>query len=163
MSITNTAVAIDTEHDSGRLIEIGFTTISLMDLEPQVCHSIPIKVDFEVSKEITELTGWTNSKLNKSGVTLAEATRRVRNICGSHRLLVVDSVQEVPFLESQLGISLGLHRFCISDMFTARTLIKSPSLEKMLDYYNLTFEGRLHRASDDSRNIARVFIRMISI
>ena len=34
-------------------------------------------------------------------------------------------------------------------------------LEQMLAMYNLQFEGKLHSGIDDSRNIARLFLKLL--
>jgi len=34
-------------------------------------------------------------------------------------------------------------------------------LEKMLAQFGMRFEGRLHSGADDSRNIARLFLRLL--
>jgi len=67
MKLSNIANVFDVEHDDGRLIEIGLTTVSLKDRQILQSHSIAIKPDFELTAEISRLTGWTTAHLNLPG------------------------------------------------------------------------------------------------
>jgi len=52
MKLSNTANVIYVEHDNGRLIEIGVTTLSIKEREILHSYSLPIKPDFQLSSEI---------------------------------------------------------------------------------------------------------------
>lgn len=169
MSLSNIAVAIDTEHDDYRLIEVGLTTIDLSKLQILNTYSIPINIDFELSDEISKLTGWTTKRLRKQGVPTHEALRRLTDTYGCcSRLLVVDDSDEVSFLNKKLFVQhysnrkLSNHVYNISIVHKLRTNnLKSVSLEETLSSLGLAFEGTPHRASVDSYNIARAFIEQI--
>ncbi len=162
MKLPNTANVLDLEHDNGRLIEIGFTTVSLKDRKIVQSYSLPIKPDFELTPEVTELTGWTTAKLLKSGISIEEACRRMEKHGFASRLLVTDQSDEVPFLEAALGRSLSSHRLNVSIMLTLATGNQiNLGLIEMLRLYGLEFEGRQHSGRDDSFNIARLFVKLL--
>lgn len=163
MNLSNIANVIDIEHDNGRLIEIGLTTINLQEKKILQTYSLPIKPDFDLSPEITELTGWTTAKLNKQGLEVAEAARRMLESYGSaNRLLISDSSDEIPFLEKSLLTTLSPHRLNIAILFSLVTGKETNlGLESMLAEFKLEFEGELHSAGDDSQNIARLFLEML--
>lgn len=172
------ALALDLEIDENKVIEIGLTEIDLKSRNILRTYSMPIKPSSYwasepyfcwISEEVSILTGWTYGKLNKSGVTLAEACRRIQEKYGGlNRLLITDSDLETealkrsvfkahpahyPFGDSTLNVS---HLFSI--LF--REFGSSIGLDEMLTRVGLTFEGRRHRASDDSRNIAKLLLRL---
>jgi hypothetical protein len=116
MKLSNIANVFDVEHDDGRLIEIGLTTVSLKDRQILQSHSIAIKPDFELTAEISRLTGWTQAKLLKRGISKEEASRRLDGYGSNNRLLVTDHSDEIPFLEAALGRTLSPHRLNVSVM-----------------------------------------------
>src|SRR5579885_1286542 len=163
MRLANTVNVLDVEHDSGRLIEIGLTTVALKKRQILKTYSLPIKIEFELDKDIVELTGWTTTKLRKQGITREEAVRRLDNYGSSNRLLVTDHSDEIPFLEESLGRSLSPHRLNVSILLALQTGNDiNLGLEQMLSLVGLEFEGRQHFAADDSRNIARLFLRLLT-
>lgn len=162
MKLSNTANVIDVEHDNGRLIEIGLTTLSIKDRKILHSFSLPIKTDFQLSSEISELTGWTQAKLLKQGISKEEASRRLDMYGSQNRLPVTDHSDEIPFLETALGRPLSPHRLNVSLMvalFTGHDI--NLGLDQMLAMYDLRFEGKPHSAVDDSKNIARLFLKML--
>jgi hypothetical protein len=162
MRLSNVLNVIDLEHDNGRLIEIGVTTVSLSSRELLQTYSLPIKPDFELSEEISLLTGWTMSKLNKQGLSKNEATRRLGVYGCNNRLLISDDSDEIPFLEQSLQTKFSPHRLNVSILFAISTgKDTNLGLESMLAHYGLQFEGRLHSGADDSRNIARLFLKLL--
>lgn len=164
MKLSNIANVIDIEHDAGRLIEIGLTTVDINARQILKTYSIPIKVDFEVSPEITALTGWTTHRLNKRGISRLNALIRLYNYGCSNRLLVTDSNDEIQALEGMLRTPLNSFsgsRLNLSILFRLKTKIDyNIGLEGMLKYFDMEFEGKLHSGADDSRNIARLFLRL---
>lgn len=163
MKLSNIANVVDVEHDNGRLIEIGFTTVNITDRLIVQTYSVPIKVDFELSPEIAALTGWTTAKLRRQGVELPEAARRLLRQGFANRLLVTDQSDEIPFLEKSLGIDLSAHRLNMSILLGLQTgAAINLGLPAMLRLCGLELEGRLHSGADDSRNIARLFVHWLS-
>lgn len=162
VKLPNIANVIDIEHDNGRLIEIGVTTVDLKDRRIIQTYCLPIKPDFDVSPEILELTGWTIAKLKKQGIDCAEAVRRLAVYGSSNRLLVCDASDEIPFLEQSLACSLSPHRLNVSILFALATGKNiNLGLKAMLAEFGMEFDGRLHSGADDSRNIARLFLRLL--
>lgn len=161
--MNNIAVAIDVEHDSGRLIEVGLSLIDLSGCSIINKYSVPVKIDFDLSWQIIKLTGWTPPKLAKQGYDKTEVARRVIKYCGRNRLLVTDMDNEIPFIEEQLGIKLSLNRLNICTLFKLKRkdLTDNVGIDIMLEYFGLTFEGKQHRGVDDSYNIAKLFLEIV--
>jgi DNA polymerase III alpha subunit (gram-positive type) len=164
MRLSNVINVIDLEHDNGRLIEVGLTTVSLSDREILQTYSLPIKPDVALSDDISQLTGWTTGTLMKQGLAKDEATRRLGVYGCSNRLLVSDASDEIPFLEQSLQCELSQHRLNVSILFAIATGKDiNLGLENMLAEYGLCFEGKLHSAADDSKNIARLFLKLLPL
>lgn len=168
--ISNIAVAIDLETDGGRLLEVGLTTIDWRKGLIMQTLSLPIHPgdEPEVSDHVRDLTGWDNARLRKGGVSKYEVARRMTDLYGMRsRLIVCDASDEVSFVETALNTKLSEHRINVAILFALRHRIEmSASLEQMLvatrgDDGPLNFEGQPHRASDDSRNIARLFLALM--
>ncbi len=164
MKFSNIANVVDTEHDNGRLIEIGVTTVSIPEKKILKSYCMPIKVDFDISPEITQLTGWTRAKLERQGIEKEEAVRLLLNRYGfTNRLLVTDMSTEINFLEETFNLTFSPHRLNVSILYALNTgKTDKEGLEEMLAEYGMQFEGRPHRGVDDSRNIARLFLRILA-
>lgn len=161
MKLPKIANVVDIEHDNGRLIEIGLTTVSLTDRCIVQTYSLPLKADSEVSLEILELTGWTMSRLNKQGLEKSEVLRRLETYGFRNRLLNTDASDEIPFLEQCLQVELSPHRLNVAILFALSTGKDfNCGLEAMLSHYGLEFEGRLHSGANDSKNISRLFLKL---
>jgi DNA polymerase III alpha subunit (gram-positive type) len=162
MRLSNIANVFDVEHDNGRLIEIGLTTIAIKERQILQSYSLAIKPDFEITPEVAELTGWTTAKLLKRGITTEEASRRLDSYGSNSRLLISDHSDEIPFIESALARTLSPHRLNVSIMIALLTGNEiNLGLDQMLALYDLKFEGRPHSGVDDSRNIARLFLQLL--
>lgn len=163
MKLPKIANVVDIEHDNGRLIEIGLTTVSLADRRIVQTYSLPLKPEDAISPEILELTGWTMSKLSKQGLDKSEVVRRMETYGFRNRLLVTDASNEIPFLEKCLQVELSPHRLNVAILFALSTGKDiNCGLEAMLSHFGLEFEGRLHSGADDSRNIARLFLKILA-
>lgn len=160
MKLSNIANAIDLEHDNGRIIEIGVTTIGLTQRRILQTYSIPLKIDWELSPEIAQLTGWTTAKLNRRGLDHYQADERLLKYGFKNRLLITDMSDEISAIEQQFQ-SYSPHRLNISILYSLFTGKEATGLEGMLAEFGLTFEGRLHSGADDSRNIARIFLELL--
>ncbi|MBX9878035.1 MAG: hypothetical protein K2Y22_06205 [Candidatus Obscuribacterales bacterium] len=158
MKFSNIANVVDCEHQEGRLIEVGLTMLNLKERKILKSYCMPVKVDFEISPEITALTGWTNRKLQRQGMPLEQIANMLINKHGfKNRLLLTDMSNEIQFLEEQLGAKFSDHRMNISILYAMKTgQMEKVSLEGMLATFGMTFEGSPHLGVDDSKNIARV-------
>lgn len=165
------ANCIDLELHEGEVIEVGLTTIDLSRRQILQSYSFPIKHDKRISDEIYKLTGWTQSKLNKSGEELPVVFKRLEEKYGLWgRLLIVDSSDEwATLVKSTIQkngnprlIFGGPEQMNVSNLFRIKyNDFSSQSLEGMLERTGLGFIGRQHRAKDDSFNIARLFLELI--
>lgn len=161
MKLSSIVNVLDVEHDQGRVIEVGLTTVDLENKKILKTYSLPVKVDFVLSPHIVKLTGWTNNKLATQGLPLEEVVRRLLKYSGENRLLVTDHSDEIPFIEEQLGIKLSNHRLNVAILFHILTGEGSSlGLNKMMEIQGVTPEGTPHNAGDDSRNIAKLFISL---
>lgn len=111
-------------------------SVDVWNFEP-----LPLKPNFEISPEITQLTGWTTSELKKQGIETAEATRRLVELYGfTNRLLVSDSSHEIAFLEQSLNATFSPHRLNVSILFSLFTCKHmNLGLETMLDEFEMQF------------------------
>jgi inhibitor of KinA sporulation pathway (predicted exonuclease) len=157
------------EGEKQEIIEFGLTTVDLRTLQIVKTVSIPvIPVMSTVTTFCTELTGWTLAKLNKQGVTYAEACRRLLAKHGTvNRLLVTDSNGDVVSVREQcklMGVDypFGDDHLNVSTLFTLITgQRENLGLVEKLAKLGLSFEGRQHRADVDSANIAQILIKLL--
>ncbi len=179
------ANCIDLELHEDEIIEVGLTTIDLSRRQIIKSYSFPIKHDKRISDEIYQLTGWTQSKLNKGGEELPVVYKRLLEKYGLlGRLLITDDKDEFKTLNRDTDrkntYQIGCHYFPhipeldrgillqapeqmnVSNLFRIKYKdFSSQSLEGMLKATGLGFVGRQHRAKDDSYNIARLFLHLI--
>lgn len=170
------ANAIDLELDLFQnIIEIGITEIKLETLEITKTASYPIKPPlkgFKINRQIEELTGWNESKLHRQGLPLSNALESLSVNWGiKNRLVIVDSIDEIRTIQNNCkGPSIryynlfsNMNSINIASLFNIATgqLENSVSLENMLIAVGTEFQGKAHRASIDSRNIAELFIRLM--
>jgi hypothetical protein len=190
MKLSNIANVLDTEWDGTRLIEVGFTTVDIIKREILSTYSFPIKPKFEemlriqeghndpyweakeeLSPEIIQLTGWTKRKLHKQGEYAWNIFVRMFEKYGfGNRLIIVDTPEEVPSLQRvnnnvfqavRYDYSFSPNRLNITHLFKIMTGQDSNiGLDLMLQAVGLEFEGKRHRASNDSRNLARLFLKL---
>lgn len=156
---------------AGELIEIGVTTINFKERKIIQSYSLPIKSEHAlISDYCTKLTGWTKSKLNRQGMNIEEAYKRLYKYGCYNRLLVVDTKDEIRQLNMQFQVQnpyfhkvpLGDEIVNVSTLFNLKTKeMGNFSLEDMMDKVGLKFEGLPHRASVDSFNIAKLFLELI--
>lgn len=176
------ANVLDLEFDGDEIIEIGLTIIDLSRKSLLKTYSIPIQPGLSwiskdlskdrVSDEIHELTGWTYGKLMKQGIPFKDACDRISNRYGGKgRLLITDTDNEAVVFENHCFVNwfdvdhyfypFGDDVLNVSTLFKIKTgIFDNLSLENMLGWYGLSFEGKQHRADSDSRNIARLFLEI---
>lgn len=155
-------------------IEVGITEISLTEKRILKKVSLPIKYDKLLDPEIVALTGWTDKKLQRSGIPFTEVCRKLRDKFGAgNRLIIIDQWTELnPIHNACRNMNiydpfLGWNEkppslFNICDFYRIKKNdFTSQSMESMLEGLGMEFEGRQHRASDDSYNIARIFLELI--
>ncbi len=179
------ANVLDVELNGNYIIEIGITMVDLRKLEIIKTVSMPIwPQPCNLDLEIKELTGWTDKKLEKSGISLDTAFDRiVHKYGGLSRVLIVDNKNELEPFEYVVETSqhlmfwddndvrpnwpnympFGKSVLNVADIFKIATnnIDKSTSLPDMLNALGKKFEGRWHRADSDSRNIAVLFITLM--
>lgn len=170
------AVALDLEMDGDRVLEIGLTEVDLNNWELGKTVSILIETPERVSEEVFKLTGLTQGRINKSGITMAEAYSKLITKYGfSNRLILVDSSDELGALDSHLctyetmwHFNPEFYSFNNPDVLNVGSLYKirfgeknNTSLENMLKKFNIKHEEKFHRAGPDSRAIAKLALRLL--
>ena len=157
------------EGQVSEIIEIGLCEVNLADLTLGRCLSLPVvPIRSTVSPYCTELTGWTDELLRKRGRKFEEVCRTLAKYGVRNRLIIADSADELECFAAQCaerGIEnpFGVEIYNVSTEFTLITGQKrNLSLEEKLAHVKLPFDGKLHRASEDARNIARLFAAMMS-
>lgn len=159
---------IDLEINEGEVIEVGLTVVDIESRQILKSWSFPVLVGRPITEHIHKLTGWTDRKLQKSGESFLKIWNRLLEDHGlGGRLLVVDCNKEFPTLQGEL-VAFNNPKRVSPEILNVSTLFKIKhrisgahlSLEEMLQREGLKFEGRQHRASDDSYNIARLFLRV---
>jgi hypothetical protein len=175
MKLSNIANVIDAEYDSKRLLEIGITHVRLDTLEIIDNYSLPVFLvpsDIswngnlpipEVSQEIQDLTGWNNKSLKRSGYKTNHIHRLLADKHGfNNRLLITDTSNELEGIRKWINIEPSPNTLNVSILFSLLTQEQTNlGLDKMLEYFNMEFEGRRHRADSDSYNIARLFVAIM--
>ena len=156
-------------NDDKSIIEIGLTFVHLQTLEIQKTVSYAIWPQPKpLAEEIVKLTGWTDKKLEKQGRPLNKVVDGIIQKYGVGRILVVDSADELyPFSLAGYGtpalpMPFQGEQVNVSNLFRiAFELEHDVSLEYMLNRLGMVFDGRKHRAGDDSKNIARLFVQLM--
>lgn len=166
---SNLINCLDLEINEGEVIEVGLTVVDIESRQILKSWSYPVLVRRPITEHITRLTGWTDRKLQKSGESFLKIWNRLLEEHGlGGRLLVVDCNKEFPTLQGEL-VSFNNPKRVSPEILNVSSLFKIKhrkagahlSLEEMLQAEGLEFEGRQHRAKDDSFNIARLFLELI--
>jgi hypothetical protein len=160
MTLSNIALAIDIEHDNGKVIEIGLTEINLTKKKVERTLSIPVYKEV-VSDRIAELTGWTTKKLHKQAVTFPAnmeypqqmstfsetfydvTNKRTLSICAAvlrlkkygiaRRLIITDSDDEMDLIYKDLYIEPLENKRVINTI----TLLKASGQLRLNKNYSL--------------------------
>jgi hypothetical protein len=163
MALPQICNVIDTEWEGDFPIEFGISFVNLKTLEISRPISYLIKWEnLQISEKIFTLTGISTQKCQQSGKNLAELISVLNGTKYglAQRLCVSDTEDEAGFILMRGRFSPP--RVNVSTLFKLLTgERKGQNLENMLKYFNLEFEGRIHRAGPDSYNIARLFVALI--
>ena len=171
------ANVLDLELNDWEIIEFGITTVDLKSREILQTYSIPVAERYlPLRPDIAKLTGWTDKMLDRQGIPFDQACHKIKEKYGGRgRLLITDSEQETQAIRRNIHMRwdslswkqaevfpFGLDQINVSSLFKIKTGdFTNRSLTDMLDAYGLEFEGSQHRASDDSFNIARLFLKLM--
>ena len=144
-------------------IEIGVCQFDRFKMEVVNNLSIPIKPSrSKVSEFCTNLTGWTQEKLDSEGVSFQEAIAKLEEIgvrrglwCSwgdfDRKFLIEECIEKAvkyPFGPRHLNVK------CLYALLKgAKTEI---GLERAIKEIGFSFLGNLHSGKDDAHNISRV-------
>lgn len=152
------------------IIEIGVTLINLSTLDIESTESILVKpINSSVSEFCTSLTTLTQSQVDE-GITFQVACNLLRSkYVADQRTWGSWGDYDRNMFEKQcanLGIRypFGIRHINLKNQFAVlRGLSKELGMDRALQSIGMELEGTHHRGSDDSKNIAKLFINTASI
>ena len=145
-----------------RIIEIGAVRIVNGEIKDEFCTFVNPKKN--IPKKITELTG-INDLMVKNAPDELEAIQKFIDYCGKSNILVAHNAAfDVSFLKSALKrCNLNFDFKSIDTVALCRAkinLIKNYKLSTVAKYFNLP-EFNHHRANDDARTLALIFLKLL--
>ena len=145
-----------------RIIEIGAVRIINGEIKDEFCTFVNPKKN--IPKKITELTGINNEMVSNAPDEL-EAVQKFIDYCGKSNILVAHNAAfDVSFLKSALKrCNLNFDFKSIDTVALCRAkinLIKNYKLSTVAKYFNLP-EFNHHRANDDARTLALIFLKLL--
>jgi len=163
-----TVVVLDFEttglspRNGDRVIEFGATKV----ISGQVVSELSMLMDpgFEISSEITDITGITNNMLRgqpKCGIGISKLVEFV----GDFNIVAHNKSFDSKFFENEVGL-LGLpfnFKFMCSLMLSRRVWpnYKSHSVSSLIDQLNISPSGSLHRAQEDANMTVHIWLALI--
>jgi inhibitor of KinA sporulation pathway (predicted exonuclease) len=156
------------EGEIPEIIEIGLAEIDLENLTVTRKLSLPVKPTVsKVSPYCTDLTDWTQQKLDKVGRTFAQACRTLSKYGCKNRLIITDTSDEIVTFSEQCARMnvenpFGLEILNVSTLMALTTeQVRNLTLQEKLARLNMTFVGEQHHGIDDAENIALIYITLM--
>lgn len=170
IDIESTCWERSTSSKVSEIIEVGITEIELGPdgWELGQTHSLPARnILGEISPFCTKLTGWTQEKLNVCAQTYPDVVHRLKKEFDSKNKLIINwgkyddkMFQEMSKIH-KIGYPFSNNILNLKAMFCG-IYGKSAGVGQALGILGLHFEGTPHRGSDDSRNIARIYLELVN-
>jgi inhibitor of KinA sporulation pathway (predicted exonuclease) len=152
---------------TGEIIEISFAIIDIETLTVSKRVQFYVKPDNDlISPECEELTGISQSKINKMGRPLVEVMSSIKKSVGGKKSVFASWGRDDLYLFNECnnkGISEPFYEnINIATLYGIKhqTNSHSISLDNALKEYGLKFEGRKHSAHADAYNLAKLYIEM---
>ena len=162
------------------IIEIGICEIDKQRGIQNVCSYVIKPLYTQVSPFCTQLTGWTQQDVDEGAdmISTLKAIESDFGITKDHVWFSFGEYDRVK-LSSELGQRGGLRDLygidrrdnCFAQMrghFNVKTLMalreglnREMGMERALNYYGLTLEGRHHNGADDAANIAKIVMKVL--
>lgn len=162
------------------IIEIGICAINLKTQKVENISSYIVKPAFTtVSEFCTKLTGWTQEEIDE-GTSLLSVLKAVGEDYGmtkNHVWFSYGEYDRIKLSSSDVGGSAKrLYNIEPADNpihqmrghFNVKTLMalreglnREMGMERALNYYGLTLEGRHHNGADDAANIAKIVMKVL--
>ena len=178
--VANKVIVFDTEctcsedqtsfpNETTEIIEIGFCLYDIVTKEITDKTSIIVKPDVtKITEFCTNLTGITQEKVDKEGISLKDASEILITQWKSHRRTIACYGRDVGFINSECTKKGITTPFWQDKGFDVHTLLKlktgkkkNTNLKSSLEFYGLTFEGREHSADSDAYNTARLLRELL--
>ena len=150
------------------IIEIGITELVRENgaWEITETQSLPIKPMFsKVSEFCTELTGWTQAELEKRGMSYVQAVKYLKSKFDSKNAIVAcwgkydDKMFQEMSKMHKTGYPFNNDYLNVKALYGVK-FGKVVGVEQALNDFGMKFEGRPHNGGDDSRNIARLLLKL---
>lgn len=162
----------ETEPPSGQvsdIIEIGITVVDFSKLAVLETHSILVRpAHSSIGEFCTRLTTLTPELIEAEGVPFETALKRLRSEFRSKdRLFVSYGDYDRRMFERQCaayGVSspFGPRHLNVKNLFSVALGSEEVGMDEALAQLGEPLQGTHHRGGDDSRNIARVLVRLLS-
>lgn len=147
---------------TGEIIEIGVASLNLVSKEitsRSQYYVLPEKD--EISDFCTELTGITQSRLNKQGRPLADVLESLKAKYGRHSIYAAWGRDNLVLQKECMkkGLEMPFYEFFnLKSLFMMDRRFKNKGLgmRKAMELAGLEFEGNHHSGADDAYNLARL-------
>lgn len=158
---------LEMNQPSGKIIEIGAVCLDIKTGKMFDPFQILVKIDEEVSPEITELTGITSDMLNEEGVDLVIALRlfwtwvetcQTKNISswGIDYYLLTEESKKLGVIYPNKLRFLNIKEFASVFRSCYPAAKQKGGLKTSMELFGLQFEGEQHQALDDAEQAARL-------
>lgn len=150
----------------GEIIEIGYTEINMVNRTLGESKGIIVLPTTEtVSEFCTELTTLTPEFVAQNGISFKNAINELKKIpnlvnipWASYGMFDKNKIVDQCMREG-IPYPMSLFHINIKDMVTEK-LGRRMGMESALEHFVMDLEGTHHRGVDDSRNIAKMFLKM---
>ena len=146
------------------IIEIGICIFDTTSWKPTSKHQIVVRpTESTITQFCTDLTGWTQEKLEKSGIPFAGACEKLTSVYNSNRYpwASYGDFDRIAF-ERECNRKNVKYPFCsthinLKTIFALhKKMSKGVGMKRALEMSGLELEGRHHSGMDDAWNIGRL-------
>lgn len=158
------------QSNQAKIIEIGVTEIDTVNKKIIKTKSWLInQKDLVITDFCTKLTGITHDMIKEKGVSLAKASKEIRREFGATNCYygawgTDNTIIEKEFL-NKVDIAFPFNQKLFINFQNLYSMKKgipqNVKLKNALESINISFEGRQHRAGDDSYNTALLILKEI--
>ena len=156
------------EPRTGEIIEVGLAKVDLAKAEIEKSSSYIVKPDNdEVSEFCTELTGHTQSSVNKQGRPLADVLETVVKNYGGRNVIYGSWGRDDEVLRKECsakGIEYPFKEYInLATVFRMQHRVKNKRFghRRAMKIAGLDWEGRQHSGVVDAQNLARLALTML--
>jgi inhibitor of KinA sporulation pathway (predicted exonuclease) len=171
-----TCIDLELNQPSGKIIQIGAVVGDTNTGD--ITHRLKVYVNPQepLSQFIIDLTGITQSVIDKEGVTLTEAYLKLKEFHLRHSTFMnplpwgggdsQEIFDQLP-VEDRIDWPFGRRWIDAKTLYVSECIAKGlpvqGGLSKVMTKYNLKFQGKKHDALDDAENTFRLYKEMLLI